>query len=112
MEFKKFLPSFRTLVYFGTQQQRKEKRKGWNTEHAFNVCLTSYNLAISDQHILRRKPWYYLILDEAHNVKNWRSERWRTLVGFKSERRLLLTGTPLQNNLMELWSLLYCQFVF
>jgi helicase SWR1 len=48
-----------------------------------------------------------MILDEAHNIKNFRSQRWQTLLGFKAARRLLLTGTPLQNNLMELWSLLY-----
>lgn len=48
-----------------------------------------------------------MILDEAHNIKNFRSTRWRALLNFNTENRLLLTGTPLQNNLMELWSLLY-----
>lgn len=51
--------------------------------------------------------WRYLILDEAHHIKNFQSQRWQTLLGFNSRRRLLLTGTPLQNNLMELWSLLH-----
>ena len=48
-----------------------------------------------------------MILDEAHNIKNFRSTRWQALLNFNTERRLLLTGTPLQNNLAELWSLLY-----
>ena len=48
-----------------------------------------------------------MILDEAHNIKNFRSNRWKALLNFNTENRLLLTGTPLQNNLMELWSLLY-----
>lgn len=48
-----------------------------------------------------------MILDEAHHIKNFRSQRWQTLLGFNSQRRLLLTGTPLQNNLMDLWSLMY-----
>ncbi|OBA14327.1 uncharacterized protein OGAPODRAFT_17167 [Ogataea polymorpha] len=48
-----------------------------------------------------------MILDEAHNIKNFRSQRWKALLNFNTENRLLLTGTPLQNNIMELWSLLY-----
>jgi len=48
-----------------------------------------------------------MILDEAHHIKNFKSQRWTTLLSFKSKRRLLLTGTPLQNNLMELWSLMH-----
>jgi SNF2 family DNA or RNA helicase len=46
-------------------------------------------------------------VDEAQNIKNFESQRWQTLVNFNTQRRLLLTGTPLQNNLMELWSLLH-----
>lgn len=107
MEFKKFLPGFKILSYYGTQKQRKAKRVGWNTENSFNVCITSYQLVLADQHIFRRKPWMYLVLDEAHHIKNFRSQRWQTLLGFNSQRRLLLTGTPLQNNLMDLWSLMY-----
>ena len=107
MEFKKFLPGFKILAYFGSQKQRKAKRVGWNTPNSFHVCITSYQLVLADQHIFRRKPWSYLVLDEAHHIKNFRSQRWQTLLGFNSERRLLLTGTPLQNNLMDLWSLMY-----
>lgn len=107
MEFKKFLPGFKILSYYGSQKQRKAKRVGWNTPNSFHVCITSYQLVLADQHIFRRKPWSYLILDEAHHIKNFRSQRWQTLLGFNSQHRLLLTGTPLQNNLMDLWSLMY-----
>lgn len=107
VEFKKFLPGFKILSYYGNQRERKEKRIGWNTEGSFNVLITSYQLCLADQHILRRKPWVYMVLDEAHHIKNFRSQRWQTLLGFNSQRRLLLTGTPLQNNLMDLWSLMY-----
>ncbi|KAK7036501.1 swr1 complex component [Paramarasmius palmivorus] len=106
MEFKKFLPAFRILSYHGTTKRRKELRQGWNDKHHFNVCITSYTLASRDAHIFKRKPWYYMILDEAHMIKNFRSQRWNTLLMFRSFRRLLLTGTPLQNNLTELWALL------
>ena len=57
--------------------------------------------------MFKRKKWKYLILDEAHMIKNWKSQRWQTLLNFSSQRRLLITGTPLQNDLMELWSLMH-----
>lgn len=106
MEFKKFLPGFKTLSYHGTSKRRKELRQGWNDKHHFNVCITSYTLASRDAHIFKRKPWYYMVLDEAHMIKNFKSQRWNILLMFRSFRRLLLTGTPLQNNLTELWALL------
>ncbi|KAI8600228.1 SNF2 family N-terminal domain-containing protein [Dissophora ornata] len=107
MEFKKWCPGFKIMTYYGSPRERKEKRVGWSRENSFHVCITSYQLVVQDQSVFRRKAWQYLILDEAHNIKNFRSQRWQTLLNFNSARRLLLTGTPLQNNLMELWSLLY-----
>ncbi|CAI5758017.1 unnamed protein product [Candida verbasci] len=107
MEFKKFAPGFKVLTYYGSPQQRAQKRKGWNKSDSFHVCITSYQLVVQDQQSFKRRKWRYMILDEAHNIKNFRSTRWRALLNFNTENRLLLTGTPLQNNLMELWSLLY-----
>ncbi|KAH9888412.1 SNF2 family N-terminal domain-containing protein [Cubamyces lactineus] len=106
MEFKKFLPGFKVLSYHGNTKQRKELRQGWYNKYHFNVCITSYTLASRDAHVFKRKRWYYMILDEAHMIKNFKSQRWNTLLMFRSFRRLLLTGTPLQNNLTELWALL------
>jgi hypothetical protein len=71
------------------------------------VCITTYRLVIQDAKAFKRKKWKYLILDEAHLIKNWKSQRWQTLLNFNSKRRILLTGTPLQNDLMELWSLMH-----
>ncbi|KAM0326215.1 hypothetical protein ACHAQA_006812 [Verticillium albo-atrum] len=107
MEFKKFLPGFKILSYYGTQEERKRKRHGWNNDDVWNVCITSYQLVLQDQQVFKRRRWHYLILDEAHNIKNFKSQRWQTLLGFNTRARLLLTGTPLQNNLTELWSLLF-----
>lgn len=107
MEFKRFAPGLKVLTYYGSPQQRKEKRRGWNKPDAFHVCIVSYQLVVQDQHSFKRKKWQYMVLDEAHNIKNFRSARWQALLNFNTERRLLLTGTPLQNNLAELWSLLY-----
>ena len=106
MEFKKFLPGFKVLAYHGNTTKRRELRKGWNDKYSFNVCITSYALATRDVSIFKRRSWYYMILDEAHMIKNFRSQRWNVLLMFRSFRRLLLTGTPLQNNLTELWALL------
>ncbi|CAH8442374.1 unnamed protein product [Schistosoma turkestanicum] len=107
VEFKRWCPSFKILTYFGSLKERKYKRKGWTKTNAFHVCITSYRLAIQDAIAFKRKKWKYLILDEAQNIKNFKSQRWQTLLTFNSQRRLLLTGTPLQNSLMELWSLMH-----
>ncbi|KAI1721287.1 helicase SWR1 [Ditylenchus destructor] len=107
IEFKKWCPSFKILTYFGTAKERAEKRKGWSKENAFHVCITSYNLAVKDIQALKRKHWQYMILDEAQYIKNFKSQRWKYLLDIRSCHRLLLTGTPLQNSLMELWSLLH-----
>ena len=107
VEFKKWCPAFKLLTYFGTAKERKLKRQGWSKPNSFHVCITTYRLITQDQKVFRRKKWKYLILDEAHMIKNWRSQRWQTLLNFNSKRRLLITGTPLQNDLMELWSLMH-----
>jgi helicase SWR1 len=107
MEFKKWCPGFKILAYYGTQDERKKKRLGWNTQDSWNVCITSYQIVLQDQQVFKRREWHYMILDEAHNIKNFNSKRWQTMLTFNTRARLLLTGTPLQNNLTELWSLLY-----
>eukprot|EP00960_Hanusia_phi_P072415 767779-Hanusia_phi.AAC.8 len=107
IEVKRWCPSFKVLTYYGSQKERKAKRQGWSKPNSFHICITSYKMAVQDQKMFRRKKWKYMILDEAHNIKNFQSQRWQVLLNFRSKRRLLLTGTPLQNNLMELWSLLH-----
>ncbi len=107
MEFKKFLPGFKIITYYGTQEERRKKRQGWLNNDKWNVWITSYTLITNDQYIFKKRAWHYMILDEAHNIKNFQSLRWQTLLTFRTRARLLLTGTPLQNNLTELWSLLF-----
>lgn len=81
--------------------------QGWSRPNSFHICITSYRIVIQDHAAFRRKKWCYFILDEAHYIKNFKSQRWQMLLNFNSQRRLLLTGTPLQNDLMELWSLMH-----
>ncbi|CAN6689036.1 unnamed protein product [Malus baccata var. baccata] len=106
-EFLKWCPAFKILTYFGSAKERKLKRQGWLKPNSFHICITTYRLVIQDSKVFKRKKWKYLILDEAHLIKNWKSQRWQTLLNFNSKRRILLTGTPLQNDLMELWSLMH-----
>ena len=106
MEFKKFLPGFKVLSYYGTQDERKEKRRGWR-QGLWNAVITSYQIILKDAAAFKQMQWHYLVLDEAHNIKNYQSQRWQTLLKFNTQKRLLLTGTPLQNSVDELWSLLY-----
>ena len=107
LEFKRWCPSFKLLVYFGTPKERQAKRAGWSKPDAFHVCITSYRLVTQDQAQFRRQRWSYMILDEAQNIKNFKSQRWLALLNFHTRSRLLLTGTPLQNSVMELWSLMH-----
>ncbi|GAB7364705.1 hypothetical protein MBLNU230_g5505t1 [Neophaeotheca triangularis] len=113
-EFQKFLPGFRVLAYHGSTEERQLKRRHWvNDPHhenkdkrGYNAIVTSYNVAMKDINAIRNVQWHYLILDEAHTIRNFNSQRWQLLIRLKTRARLLLTGTPLQNSLSELWSLL------
>jgi E1A-binding protein p400 len=107
VEIKRFCPAFKVLCYYGSAKRRKELRQGWTKTNWHHIIITSYQLVVQDSFAFKRKKWYYMVLDEAHNIKNFQSQRWQTLINFNTQRRLLLTGTPLQNNLMELWSLLH-----
>lgn len=107
IEFKKFAPGLKVLCYFGSPQERATKRRGWTKPNAYHVCITSYHMVVQDATIFRRQRWSYLVLDEAQHIKNFQSQKWQTLLTFHSRHRLLLTGTPLQNTLIELWSLLH-----
>lgn len=86
MELRKWCPAFKIISYYGTPKERKLKRKGWTEPNTFHICITSYQLAIQDQNAFKRRPWHYIILDEAHHIKNSKSQRWQTLLQFNSKR--------------------------
>ena len=65
IEFKRWAPGLKIICYYGSQKQRKMKRLGWSKPNSFHVCITSYNIALQDEQIFRRKAWTYMILDEA-----------------------------------------------
>lgn len=103
-ELTKFLPQFKVLNYWGNSIVRNQARNEFKRVH---VILTSYQIAVADFKILRKIKWQYMILDEAQAIKSASSKRWTTLLGFKTRNRLLLTGTPVQNTMSELWALLH-----
>lgn len=112
-EITKFCPCLKVLPYWGNKNERNELRKYWShkrmyrRDSEFQVCVTSYETLTVDEKYFSRVKWQYLVLDEAQAIKNSNSTRWRALLQFPCRNRLLLTGTPLQNKLSELWSLLH-----
>ncbi|KAH8090058.1 helicase [Aureococcus anophagefferens] len=75
-------------------------------ERDWDVCVTTYEVANAEARALEKLSWRFVIIDEAHRIKNEASLFARTARSLRAERRLLVTGTPLQNNLHELWALL------
>lgn len=72
----------------------------------WDVCITTYEVCNTEKKTLEKFAWKYLVIDEAHRLKNEASQFSKTVRMFNTAHRLLLTGTPLQNNLHELWALL------
>ena len=113
-EIAKFVPSLKCLPYWGNAKDRKVLRKFWDRKHItyskdspFHVLVTSYQLVVGDSQYFQKIRWQYMILDEAQAIKSSQSSRWKSLLGFHCRNRLLLTGTPIQNNMQELWALLH-----
>ncbi|RMZ83672.1 hypothetical protein DV738_g1011, partial [Chaetothyriales sp. CBS 135597] len=113
-EITKFVPAVKVLPYWGNAKDRKTLRKFWDRKHItynkdseFHVLVTSYQLVVQDAQYFQKVKWQYMILDEAQAIKSSSSSRWKTLLGFHCRNRLLLTGTPIQNNMQELWALLH-----
>ncbi|XP_046842317.1 lymphoid-specific helicase-like [Xenia sp. Carnegie-2017] len=111
-EFKRFTPNLFASIYHGTPDERAIMRKKFNKIYgvkpyrAMPVIITSYSIVINDSRHLMKYNWKYLIVDEGHRIKDFNCKLIRELKLLPSANRLLLTGTPLQNNLAELWSLL------
>ncbi|KAF0023281.1 hypothetical protein F2P81_023911 [Scophthalmus maximus] len=112
-EFTRFVPKFKVLPYWGNPHDRKVIRKFWSqktlyTQNApFHVVITSYQLVVQDVKYFQRVKWQYMVLDEAQALKSSTSVRWKILLQFQCRNRLLLTGTPIQNTMAELWALLH-----
>lgn len=113
-EITRFVPDLKCLPYWGNAKDRKVLRKFWDRKHItysrdspFHVLITSYQLVVQDTQYFQKIRWQYMILDEAQAIKSAQSSRWKALLGFHCRNRLLLTGTPIQNSMQELWALLH-----
>eukprot|EP00124_Ichthyophonus_hoferi_P004274 Ihof_evm1s451 gene=Ihof_evmTU1s451 len=114
-EFKRFTPSLRVLLYHGSPTERTALRNKHGLNGAtgskpdmkkFPIVVTSFEICMRDRKALQYLSWKYIFVDEGHRIKNLNCRLIRELKQYRSVNRLLLTGTPLQNNLSELWSLL------
>ena len=106
-ELKKWVPQLQITVYEGKPDERKRIRDGPIESGTFNVVLTTFEYAMLDKRHLKKTVWEYIIVDEAHRLKNPKCKLSRDLNKYyNSKRRLALTGTPLQNDLQEVWALL------
>ncbi|XP_035180954.1 SWI/SNF-related matrix-associated actin-dependent regulator of chromatin subfamily A containing DEAD/H box 1-like isoform X2 [Oxyura jamaicensis] len=109
-EIHLWCPELKLLYYYGSQEERKNIRTDINNNVLdFNVIITTYKCAISssdDRRLFHRLNLNYAIFDEGHMLKNMSSVRYQHLMRINAKSRLLLTGTPVQNNLLELMSLL------
>ena len=105
-EFAMWTPEVNVLVLQGAKDARHELINERLVDEKFDVCITSYEMILKEKSHLKKFAWEYIIVDEAHRIKNEESSLAQIIRLFSSRNRLLITGTPLQNNLHELWALL------
>jgi ATP-dependent DNA helicase len=109
-EFHRFTPDIPVMLYHGSKDDRERLRSEHNFRNpgsaSFPVICTSYDICMNDAKYLRNIDWKFIIIDEGHRLKNMNCKLIQELKTYPSANRLLITGTPLQNDLLELWSLL------
>jgi len=105
-ELRIWLPDVHVVYYVGHREEREALFDSAVAPLNFNVLVTTYEFVMKDRTRLSRIKWRYLVVDEAQRLKDRESKLSRDLDHFDCQNRLLLTGTPLQNDLNELWALL------
>jgi chromodomain-helicase-DNA-binding protein 1 len=110
-ELQKWSPEINVVVYLGDATSRNMIQKyEWysaNKKIKANVVLTTYEILLKDKSFFNSVSWAVLIVDDAHRLKNEDSLLYQSLIKFDTNHRLLITGTPLQNSLKELWALIH-----
>ena len=101
-EFENFAPDIKVLLIHGN---KKEREKLLNTIDEYDVVITTYATLRNDLDFYETKVFDYFIIDEAQNIKNPISLSTNAVKSINSKVRFALTGTPIENNLLELWSI-------
>lgn len=99
LELRRFAPHLRVVVYSGGS-----RKKLWPLLRDADIILTSYGLARIDAKVLQQYHYNYVILDESQMIRNPHSRTYKALLGYTSEHRLTLTGTPVENSLIDLYA--------
>jgi SWI/SNF-related matrix-associated actin-dependent regulator of chromatin subfamily A member 5 len=105
-EFKRWCPGLRAVAIHGPKAERQQRVKDHLVAGEFDVVVTTFEVLIIERTQFLKFKWRYLLIDEAHRIKNEKSRLALVVRELHAEFRLLITGTPLQNNLHELWALL------
>ncbi|KMV65284.1 SNF2-like helicase [Encephalitozoon cuniculi EcunIII-L] len=104
-EFRKFMPNYKVRVFYSSRKEMRREAEEIMSSR-WDACLTTYEMCINARSILNTVKWSYIVIDEAHRIKNEHSLLSKIVRIFSCDHRLLITGTPLQNNVHELWALL------
>ncbi|XP_062855451.1 E1A-binding protein p400 isoform X2 [Trichomycterus rosablanca] len=107
LEFKRWCPGFKILLYLGSKRERRYKRSLWREPNSFHVCITSYKLLLKDQAYFQKRRWRHLVLDEVQLIKKMTEKHWETIFNIRSQQRILLINSPLQNTLREMWTTIH-----
>jgi SNF2 family DNA or RNA helicase len=103
-EANRFAPSLNVLVHHGINRMKK---KDFSPEiEQYDLVISTYALAYRDEELFREVEWNAVVLDEAQNIKNRYTKQFQAVSGFRSDYRVALTGTPVENRLSELWSVM------
>ncbi|KAF8577385.1 hypothetical protein K439DRAFT_1418275 [Ramaria rubella] len=105
-ESARWLPSFKVLRFHGPVSERTRLKECFRL-HRLDLVVTTYEAYVSEDAWCKSRRWMYCVLDEGHRIKDSSTNLSHKLQGLGSLYRLILTGTPVQNNLLELWSLLH-----
>ena len=103
-EIEKFAPHLKVIIHHGSSRTQEEtKFKTTSLEH--DIVITSYTLARKDSKLLNSLNWQRVVIDDAQNIKNPKAAQTKAILNLKSTHKLALTGTPVENRLLDLWSI-------